>query len=66
MELPENISINEYAIELIQGKQSPYGLISSLGLVELEILKANIDTHLKTRFIQASKFLASAPIFFDK
>lgn len=32
----------------------------------LEILKAYIDTYLKTGFIQPFKSLADAPIFFDK
>ena len=35
MELPENTGIKEYAIELQDGKQPPYGLIYSLGLVAL-------------------------------
>ena len=51
MKLPRNTSINEYAIELQDGKQPPYGLIYSLGLVELETLKTYIETHLKTGFI---------------
>lgn len=34
IELPENTSINKYAIELINDKQSPFGLIYSLELVE--------------------------------
>ena len=53
MELPENTGINEHAIELIEGKQPPYALMYSLGLVELETLKAYIETHLKTGFIQS-------------
>ncbi len=36
MELPENIGINEHAIELVEGKQPPYGPIYSLSPVELE------------------------------
>ena len=39
MELPENTGINEHAIELIEGKQSLYGPIYSLGPVELKRLK---------------------------
>ena len=66
MELPENISINEHIIELIEEKQPPYGPIYYLSPVELETLKAYIETHLKTGFIQPSKFLAGALIFFDK
>ena len=35
VELPENIEINEYAIELEESKQPPFGLIYNLGLMEL-------------------------------
>ena len=66
MELPENTGINEHVIELIEGKKLPYGPIYSLGPVELETLKAYSKTHLKTGFIWPSKFLADAPIYFDK
>ena len=38
-ELPENTRINEHAIELEEGKQSPFGPIYNLGPVELETLK---------------------------
>ena len=34
MELPENMGMNEHAIELMESKQPPYGLIYNLGLVE--------------------------------
>ena len=66
MQLPENTGINEHAIELVEGKQPPYGPIYSLGPVELETLKAYIETHLKTGFIRPSKSPAGAPILFDK
>ncbi len=66
IELLENLGINEYAIELIDGKQLPYGPIYALSSVELETLKTYIETHLKTRFIQLSKFLVGIPILFDK
>ncbi len=66
MELPEITGINENAIESVGGKQPSYGPIYSLSLVELEALKTYIETHLKTGFIRPSKFLASAPILFDK
>ena len=66
MQLPENTGINEHAIELVEGKQPPYGPIYSLGPVELETLKAYIETHLKTGFIRPSKSPADAPILFDK
>ena len=66
MELLENTGINEYVIELVEGKQSPYSPIYSLGPVELKMLKAYIKTHLKTGFIWPSKSPADAPIFSDK
>ncbi len=58
--------MNEHAIELIEGKQPPYGPIHALNPVELETLKIYIETHLKTRFIRPSKSLAGAPILFNK
>ena len=54
-------------MELQKGQQPPYRPIYSLGLVELETLKTYIETHLKIRFIQASKCLASTfSILFNK
>ena len=38
--LSEHTGINDHAIELVDGQQSPYGPIHSLGPVELETLKA--------------------------
>ncbi len=66
IELLENISINKYAIDLIKRKQPLYGSIYTFSLVELETLKAYINTHLKTRFIRPSKSPLSASILFDK
>ncbi len=66
MELSENIGMNEYAIELIEGKQPSYGHIYTLNPMELETLKAYIKTHLKTGFIQPSKSPASASILSNK
>ena len=66
MKLPKNTGINKYTIELQDGKQPLYEPIYSQGLVELEILKTYIKTHLKTGFIQTSKSLAGAPILFNK
>lgn len=51
MKLPENTDMNEHAVELIDGKQLPYGLIYALSPVDLETLKIYIETHLKTEFI---------------
>ena len=66
MELPENTGINQYAIELVEGKQPPYGPIYSLSPVELETLMTYIETYLKTGFIRPSKSPAGTPILFDK
>ena len=49
MQLLKNTGINKYAIELIKDKQPPYRPIYSLGPVELETLKAYIETYLKNR-----------------
>lgn len=51
MKLPENTNINEPTIELIKGRQLPYGSIYAVSSRELEFFKAYIKTHLKTRFI---------------
>ena len=66
MELPENTSINEHIIELIEDKQLSYKPIYSLDSMELETIKAYIETHLKTGFIWPSNFLAGTRILFDK
>ena len=66
MELPEITGIKEYAIELVKDNQPPYSPIYSLGPVVLKTLKAYIETHLKTGFIQPFKSLTNAPILFDK
>ena len=65
-ELPENTRINEYAIELEEGKQPLFGLIYSLGPVELETLKTYIKINLANGFIRPSKSPAGAPILFDR
>ena len=66
MELPKNTGINEHAIELVEGKQAPYGPIYSLSPVEVEMLKAYIEIHLKTGFVRPFKSPAVDPILFDK
>ncbi len=66
MELSENTGINKHVIELIEEKQLPYGPIYSLCPVELETLKAYIETHPKTGFIRPSKSPIGAAILFDK
>ena len=66
-ELPEHTGINDHAIELVDGcQQPPYGPIYSLGPVELETLKAYIETNLANGFIRLSKSPAGAPILFDR
>ena len=65
-ELPENTGMNEYAIELEEGKQLPFSPIYSLGLVELETLKTYIETNLANGFIRPSKSPARAPILCDR
>ena len=65
-ELFKHMKINDHAIELVDNWQPPYGPIYSLGLVELEILKANIKNNLANSFIRLSKSPIRAPIFFDK
>ena len=64
--LPEHTEINDHAIELVDGQQPPYGPIYSLGPVELETLKAYIETNLANSFIKPSKSPAGAPILFDR
>ena len=64
--LLERIELNEYVIDLENGKQPLYRPIYSLGTVKLETLKIYIKTHLKTGFIWPFKSLADAPILFDK
>ena len=64
--LLECTKLNEYAINLKNGKQLPYESIYSLGPVKLETLKTYIKIYLKTGFIQPSKSPAGISILFDK
>lgn len=48
---PEYAGMNNYTINLEEGKQPPYSLIYSLNRVKLEILKTYIETEQKTGFI---------------
>lgn len=66
MELPNNIGMNKYVIELIDRNSPFYKSIYTFSPVKLEILKTYIIIHLKTRFIWHSKSFADAFIFFDK
>ncbi len=65
-ELPKHIEINNYAIELLDDRQSPYGPIYSLDFMELETLKAYIENTLASGFIKPSKSPTKAPILFNK
>ena len=64
--LPEHTGINDHAIELVEGQQPPYGPIYSPGPVELETLKAYIETNLANGFIRPSKSPNGASILFDQ
>ena len=65
-ELPENTGMNEHAIKLEEGKQPAFGLIYSLGPMELKTLKNYIKTNLANGFIRPSKSPAGASILFDQ
>ena len=66
-ELPKHSWINNHAIELVEScQQAPYRPIYSLEPVELETLKAYIETNLANRFIRPSKSLTGALILFDQ
>ena len=65
--LPKYSGINNHAIKLIKGcQQPPYGPIYSLKPVELETLKAYIETNLANGFIRPCKSPTRAPILFDQ
>ena len=63
-ELPEHTGINNHPINLLDNKQPFYGLIYSLGPVELEMLKIYIKANLASSFIRPSKYPVGAPILF--
>ena len=58
--------INNNAIKLVNGQQPLTITIYSLGLVELETLKAYIETNLAISFIRSSTSPTVAPILFDR
>ncbi len=66
VELPKHTRINNRSIELVDGWQSPYGLIYTLGPVELEILKVYIKNNLANGFIRPSQSPTWVFISFDK
>ena len=62
--LPEVTELNQHAIKLQEGQQSPYRPIYSLGSVELETLKTYIEINLANSFIWPSKLPVGAFILF--
>ena len=64
IELPEYTEINDHDIKLVDDRQFLYGLIYSLGLVKLEILKTYVKNNLANGFIKSSKSSAKLPILF--
>ncbi len=66
VKLLEYIRINDQAIELVDDWQPPYGLTYSLGLIELEILKAYFKINLANSFIRPSNSSVEVSIFFYK
>lgn len=65
-ELSEHSNINEHLIILKPAKYSLYRLIYNLKLVELETLKAYIETNLANNFIRLFKSSTGASILFIK
>ena len=66
-ELLKHSEINDHAIELVNGcQQLPHKPIYSLGPVELETLKACIETNPVNGFIKSTKSPAGALILFDR
>ena len=57
---------NDFAIELIDNWQPPYGPIYILGPVELKTLKVYIKNNLANNFIWPFNFPNGALIFLDK
>ena len=64
-ELPEHTGINDQAIELENAKRSPYDPIYSRKPVELETLKAYIETNLANGFIKPFKLPTGVSILFN-
>lgn len=58
--------MSKYAIKLVEGKYTWYGLIYSVIQIELETLKTYIETQLKTGFSRPSKLLTGLAILFHK
>ena len=63
---PKHTGINNDPIEPVDIQQPPYKPIYWLGLMELETLKAYIETNLANSFIRPFKLPAGASILFDR
>ena len=64
--LLKHTEINDNAIELVDNQQLPYKPIYSLEPVELEILKAYIETNLANEFIRLLSYLRVLPSYLTK
>ena len=64
-ELLKHTRINNHAIKLVDGQQPLYKPIYNLKPVELETLKAYIETNLANKFIRLFKSPANTPILFN-
>ena len=65
-ELPKYTGINNHIIKLVNSQQPLYRPIYSLRPVELETMKAYIETNLANRFIKPFKSPANASILFNR
>ena len=63
-ELPPHCSF-DHAIDMFEGKETPWGPIYTLSEKELEVLRTYLDDMLHSGKIRRSKSLAGAPILFD-
>ena len=57
--------MNKHTIKQKKDKQSSFGLIYSLGPIELKTLKTYIKTNLANSFIRLFKSSTGVPIFFQ-
>ena len=64
--LPPHRNDLDHAIDLVPGKNPPFGPLYNLSEYELSVLKDYIDKNLKTGYISRSKSPAGAPILFVK
>ena len=62
-ELPPHCSF-DLAIDMVEGKEPPWGPIYALSEKELEVLRTYLDDMLRSRKIRPSKSSAGAPILF--